>query len=131
MHALGETSDAARGESVSARGHDGFDFVGVDAHHRFAEVFGETGEASCQWATASTIAAARFAGSPLLKMPEPTNTPSAPSSIMSAASASSTRTAFTVGTAAAEPFLRLSVSNARSEKELQKTLRHFKENLVT
>ncbi len=36
---------------------------------------------------------------------------------------------FHVGTAA-EPFLRLSVSNARSEKELQKALRHFKENRV-
>ena len=36
---------------------------------------------------ALTIAAARFAGSPDLKMPEPTNTPSAPSCIIIAASA--------------------------------------------
>jgi hypothetical protein len=33
------------------------------------------------------MATARLAGSALLKMPEPTNTPSAPSCIMSAASA--------------------------------------------
>ena len=43
--------------------------------------------ASCQLAVACTMAAARLAGSPDLKMPEPTNTPSAPSSIMRAASA--------------------------------------------
>src|SRR4051795_4744867 len=36
---------------------------------------------------ACTIAAARCAGSPDLKMPEPTNTPSAPSCIIIAASA--------------------------------------------
>ena len=53
---------------------------------RFSESFARSLE-SCQLVTAWTIAAARFAGSPLLKMPEPTNTPSAPSSIMSAASA--------------------------------------------
>src|SRR5690349_24734859 len=37
--------------------------------------------------TALTIAAARWAGLPDLKMPEPTNTPSAPSCIIIAASA--------------------------------------------
>ena len=36
---------------------------------------------------ASTIARARFSGSPDLKMPEPTKTPSAPSCMQSAASA--------------------------------------------
>ena len=43
--------------------------------------------ASVKLATAFTIAAARFAGFPDLKIPEPTNTPSAPSCIISAASA--------------------------------------------
>ena len=37
--------------------------------------------------TAWTMAAARLAGSPDLKMPEPTNTPSAPRCIIRAASA--------------------------------------------
>ena len=43
--------------------------------------------ASCQWVVAATIARARVAGSSDLKIPEPTNTPSAPSAIISAASA--------------------------------------------
>ena len=43
--------------------------------------------ASLKLVTALTIACARFAGSPDLKIPEPTNTPSAPSCIISAASA--------------------------------------------
>ena len=43
--------------------------------------------ASSKCVVASTIALARLAGSPLLKMPLPTNTPSQPSCIMSAASA--------------------------------------------
>ena len=42
---------------------------------------------SLKFVTALTIAAARLAGLPLLKMPEPTKTPSAPSCIISAASA--------------------------------------------
>ncbi len=46
-----------------------------------------TRSASCQWVVASTIARARRGGSSDLKMPEPTNTPSAPSAIISAASA--------------------------------------------
>ena len=53
---------------------------------RFSESFARSFE-SCQFVTACTIAEARFAGSPDLKIPEPTKTPSAPSSIMSAASA--------------------------------------------
>ena len=43
--------------------------------------------ASVKLATALTMASARLAGSPLLKMPDPTKTPSAPSCIISAASA--------------------------------------------
>ena len=43
--------------------------------------------ASSKWVVAFTIARARDAGSPLLKMPLPTNTPSAPSCIIRAASA--------------------------------------------
>ncbi len=46
-----------------------------------------TRSGSCQWVVASTIARARAGGSSDLKMPEPTNTPSAPSAIISAASA--------------------------------------------
>ncbi len=46
-----------------------------------------TRPASCQCVVASTIARARVAGSSDLKIPEPTNTPSAPSAIISAASA--------------------------------------------
>ena len=42
---------------------------------------------SSNWAVARTMAAARLAGSPDLKMPEPTNTPSAPICIIMAASA--------------------------------------------
>ena len=42
---------------------------------------------SCQCVVASTIAFARVCGSSDLKIPEPTNTPSAPSAIISAASA--------------------------------------------
>ncbi len=65
---------------------------------------GRLSEPSCTWTKAHThthahasrharqyrtctMARARLAGSPLLKMPEPTNTPSIPSCIMSAASA--------------------------------------------
>ena len=43
--------------------------------------------ASMKCVVASTIARARFPGSPDLKIPEPTNTPSAPSCMQSAASA--------------------------------------------
>ena len=43
--------------------------------------------ASEKLVTAPTMASARFSGLPDLKMPEPTNTPSAPSCIISAASA--------------------------------------------
>src|SRR6476469_2431938 len=43
--------------------------------------------ASSKCVVASTIARARVSGSSDLKMPEPTNTPSAPSCIISAASA--------------------------------------------
>ena len=46
-----------------------------------------TRSASCQCVVASTIARAREGGSSDLKIPEPTNTPSAPSAIISAASA--------------------------------------------
>ena len=46
-----------------------------------------TRSGSCQCVVASTIARARAGGSSDLKMPEPTNTPSAPSAIISAASA--------------------------------------------
>lgn len=42
---------------------------------------------SLKCVTACTIALARLAGSPDLKIPEPTNTPSIPSCIMRAASA--------------------------------------------
>ena len=72
------------GPSLATGGHDGLDFVLVDADHGLTEVLGQACEqvASCQLAVACTMAAARLAGSPDLKMPEPTNTPSAPSSIM-------------------------------------------------
>ena len=43
--------------------------------------------ASVKFVTAFTIAAALLAGSPDLKIPQPTNTPSAPSCIIRAASA--------------------------------------------
>ena len=46
-----------------------------------------TAAGSAYRAVAFTMAAARRAGSPDLKMPEPTKTPSAPSCIISAASA--------------------------------------------
>jgi len=47
-----------------------------------AKIFG-----SLKWVTALTIAAARLAGSPDLKIPEPTKTPSTPNCIIRAASA--------------------------------------------
>ena len=62
----------------------------LEALHRRARARARraaTRSGSCQCVVASTIARARAGGSSDLKMPEPTNTPSAPSAIISAASA--------------------------------------------
>ncbi|KAL8140959.1 LOW QUALITY PROTEIN: hypothetical protein V2J09_006980 [Rumex salicifolius] len=61
--------------------------VEIDSHHGFPKVTAHIRQHRWVTVMTCTIALALLAGSPLLKIPDPTNTPSHPSCIISAASA--------------------------------------------
>ena len=120
---IGQHADARRRRALPATVLEQallVQLLDVEAGHRLAERAGRLGDRRRVLEVASwraTIARARTGGSSDLKMPDPTNTPSAPSCIISAASAGVARPPaekLTTGSRPSAATRRTSSSGARS-----------------